>query len=239
MNGFMAALLIAAFIWAISALLFLRYRVKAFGKRKLFAKAAGNTRDGAIYAFTRGMLPGAKENVRENLTGYALGVAYHTGIFASFVILARYIICAYSLPFVFHVPPSITYLAHTLCVLLLALGAAAGVSLLVRRVFSHTLRGLSCPDDYISNILATATIALALASLLTPQTSLTAAPEFPPASGLALRLTQAWLISAIIFFVYIPIGKTRHCLFFFITRYNLGAFFGRRGCMPPQKKGGA
>jgi hypothetical protein len=225
LNGAMATLLVAAAAWTVLALLFLYFRAKSYGKRKLFAKAAGganSVRRGAIYAFTSGMLPWAKESVRENLISYALGVAYHLGIFASFALLARFIICAFGRSFVFHLPHAVIALAQTLIVLSLCLGVIGGVSLLVKRAVNPVLRGISCPDDYISNILATAAAALALASHLTPRA----------------WLTQAWLITGIILLVYIPMGKMRHCLFFFITRYNLGAFFGRRGCMPPQSLGG-
>ena len=64
-------------------------------------------------------------------------------------------------------------------------------------------------------------------------------PQFPvrPA-GLRLDLQPRpadglWLAEAVLLLVYAPLGKIRHCLFFFTTRYQLGAFFGRRGTFPP------
>ena len=42
-------------------------------------------------------------------------------------------------------------------------GALCGTGLLAKRAFTPRLRGLSCPDDYLSNLLATAFVALAFA----------------------------------------------------------------------------
>ena len=38
-----------------------------------------------------------------------------------------------------------------------------------------------------------------------------------------------YYIAFSIFLIWIPIGKTRHLLYFFYARYHLGAFYGRRG----------
>jgi hypothetical protein len=40
-----------------------------------------------------------------------------------------------------------------------------------------------------------------------------------------------YIISAITF-VYVPLGKIRHCLYFFFSRIFFGKFFGRRGVLP-------
>ena len=88
-------------------------------------------------------------------------------------------------------------------------GAAAGLGLLGKRLATPQLRGLSNADDFISNLLVTGFAALA---------------------GLAPRLLP-WAATALL--VYIPLGKIRHCVFFFLSRYHLGAFFGRRGSFPP------
>ena len=79
------------------------------------------------------------------------------------------------------------------------------------------LRGLSVPDDYVANALTTAFVALAGASRVSP------------------ALTPAWLLSACLLFVYLPVGKIRHCVFFFSSRAHLGAFFGFRGVFPPTR----
>lgn len=92
------------------------------------------------------------------------------------------------------------------------LGAVAGCALLAKRIVKPHLRGLSNADDFVSNLLATGFAALAAGA---PATS---------------RLLP-WALAALL--VYIPLGKIRHCVFFFLSRYHLGAFFGRRGTFPP------
>lgn len=90
-------------------------------------------------------------------------------------------------------------------------GAAAGAALLARRLLKPDLRGLSGADDFVANGLATGFAALAGAS------------SFLPAAARILP----WWCAALLF--YVPLGKIRHCVFFFTSRYHLGAFFGRRG----------
>lgn len=94
-------------------------------------------------------------------------------------------------------------------------GAAAGLALLAKRVAVPHLRGLSNTDDYLSNLLVTLVATLAGAALFTPS-----AHRFLP-----------WACTALL--LYLPLGKLRHCAFFFLSRYHLGAFFGRRGTFPP------
>jgi len=104
--------------------------------------------------------------------------------------------------------------ARPLPVLALA-GALAGCVLLARRMAEPHLRGLSNADDFVSNALATAFMGLAAASAALP--------------GAARALP--WACAALL--VYVPLGKLRHAVFFFLSRYHLGAFFGRRGSFPP------
>jgi nitrate reductase gamma subunit len=219
-DGFFLGLILLSALWALSALLFVWFSARAYGKRELFAKAAGSANLGAAYAFTVGMLPWAKESIRENLLSYAMGIAYHLGIFTAFAITA--INTVYSIfpaalfPSFGHPYPKIVTISF---LLLLAMGVIGGISLFVKRIVNPTLRGISCPDDYISNFLATSFVSLALLSIL---------------AGEAWA-SRIWLACTIVLLAYIPFSKIRHCLFFFSTRYHFGAFFGRRGCMPPSK----
>jgi hypothetical protein len=95
--------------------------------------------------------------------------------------------------------------------ILLGCGALGGLGLWLKRLLLPELRGLSHLDDFVSNGLATVFVALALTGP-----------------------TTAWLLSAILLLLYVPLGKLRHCLFFFVARRHLGAFFGRRGVFPPE-----
>ncbi|WLT31647.1 hypothetical protein [Geothrix sp. PMB-07] len=189
---------IAAGVWAAAGLLLLRARVRAFGSRQPFAAAAGDPAAGIRYAFTGAMSPGAKESVREHLPSYGLGLAFHGGIFTAFALLALRLA-------EFGVPRSLWLGARAL----LVLGVVGGLGLLLKRLLKAELRGLSRPDDVVSNLLATGFVALALIP------------------------GPAWLVSAILLLVYTPLGKIRHCLFFFVARSHFGAFFGRRGVFPP------
>ncbi len=94
-------------------------------------------------------------------------------------------------------------------------GSLGGCALLLKRILRPHLRGLSCVDDYLSNGLATAFAALAGLAVFFPD------------------LASAWMLETTALLIYVPLGKIRHCVFFFSTRYHSGAFFGRRGVFPP------
>ena len=158
-----------------------------------------------FYAFGAGMSPWAKESVREHLPSYFLGVFYHLGIFAALALLLLQLA---------NIAPADPILA--LARIATAAGALAGTGLLGKRLLTPELRGLSCPDDYLSNLLATAFSALAFSAALAPAL----VPVF-------------WAEAALLFF-YIPLGKIKHCCFFFSTRFALGAHLGRRGVFPPR-----
>lgn len=196
--------LLLAGLWAAGALLLQHQQAKAFGPRTLFSKPAGKAGDGVLYAFTKGMSPWAKESVRMNLPAYAAGMAFHAGVFTAFALLVA-AVARVELPALVRVPVQV----------LLAVGALGGVALLVKRSIKPQLRGLSTPDDFVSNLLSSCFVLLALVSTFAP------------------GAVPVWEIEALLLLVYVPLGKIRHCFFFFTTRYHLGAFFGRRGSFPP------
>jgi hypothetical protein len=189
---------IAAAACAAMGLVLLHRQAGAHGERVLHAPAAGDAAAGVRYAFTGAMSPGAKESVREHLPSYVAGLAYHGGIFAALLLLVT-ALCGLPLP------APLRWLSQGL----LTLGVAGGAGLLLKRLLKPELRGLSHPDDFLSNLLATAFVALALTG------------------------GTPWLLSTILLLVYAPLGKIRHCLFFFVAWRHLGAFFGRRGVFPP------
>lgn len=90
----------------------------------------------------------------------------------------------------------------------------AALFLLVRRVVSPVLRAMSAPDDFVS-ILAVAAL-LALAAL----------------HGFGATDPAVLLAYAIPFLVYLPLGKLRHSIFFFVSRADFGRRLGYRGSMP-------
>ena len=136
-------------------------------------------------------------------TAYLLGIVYHTGIFSGILFLLLQI---------FDIVPGTILLVIIQGAL--AGGASAGIFLFLKRTFSPVLRAISCPDDFVSNILVDGFLVLALLV------------------SLGQSLSTAWYVVAIVLFLYMPLGKIRHCAFFFTTRIFHGIFFGRRGVFP-------
>ncbi len=163
----------------------------------------GNISHGIQYAFTTGMMPWAKESTRIHMVAYLRGIGFHIGIFAA---IGAVIISPVwgSLP---------APLSWTLFVVL-ALGALLGAAGGIMRVAEHNLRGLSLPDDHFAVWLTTLFITVA---------------------GLAV-INEAFMIPMYVIsaltFVYVPLGKIRHCLYFFFSRLFFGKFFGRRAVFP-------
>lgn len=201
------ALALAA-LWALVGLLLAWRRAKGFGPKRYRAAAAGSGSAGVRYAFGAGLLPSAKESVRTHLLSWGAGIAYHAGLFAALALLALF---AAGMA----LPPLAAKGIGTLALV----GALAGAGLLTKRAASGVLRPLSVPDDYLSNTLAT--VAAALAGL----------------AALGLVPAAAALVAGIVLLLYLPLGKIRHCFFFFPARYAFGVFFGRRGVFPPEPGG--
>ncbi len=195
---------LAAAAWSLLALLFQLWRVRGYGKRVLFAAPAGEPLRGVIHAFGPAMSPWAKESVTMNLPTYVAGMAYHAGILSAPGALGL------ALSRLEPPAPALWALRG-----LLAAGALGGLALLVKRAWKAHLRGISCPDDYLANLLTTGFVGLTLSATFLP------------------GLHGWWKGLAIVLLLYVPLGKIRHCLFFFSTRWHLGAFFGRRGVYPP------
>ncbi len=180
-------------------------RARAYGRRPLYAPAAGSAARGVLYAFGPGMSPTAKESTRTHPWAYALGVAYHLGVFAAFGCLLLLLFDA--------APDPAGIPARAFGVLLFA-GVLGGLGLLVRRYTTAHLRGLSVPDDAVANLLTTGFVALAAARLRSPAAE------------------PALLATAMLLLCYVPLGKIRHCVFFLVSRRHLGRHFGRRGTFP-------
>jgi hypothetical protein len=191
--------------WTILALAFLHLKAKLYGKRTLYSTPAGDSAQGVLYAFTKGMAPWAKESVMLNLPSYGAGMVFHAGVFTAFSLLLVALIGL-------ELPSFLLFLVRVLA----TAGTLGGLGLLAKRAVKPQLRGLSSPDDFVSNLLSTLFVGLALAWTFHP------------------TLASLWMCEAILLLVYAPLGKIRHCFFFFTTRYHLGAFFGRRGTFPPQ-----
>jgi hypothetical protein len=194
-------------LFALVALTVLVLRTLSFGRRPFYSRDSGSKVSGIVYVFGRGMMPWEKESARKHPLTYIAGVVYHAGIFAALFFL----FCA-----VFSLSPPRALLL-VLRVALVA-GGACGLSLFLKRVFSRTLRKLSCPDDYAANAVVTLFVIIAALRAWQP--------------GVATPVEQLFYVVSILMFLYVPAGKIRHCFFFFYSRVLLGIFFGRRAALP-------
>lgn len=177
------------------------------GKPVDYAVPSGDTTKAVMYSFTGAMSPAKKESAYLHLPVYAAGILYHLGTFLS--ILIFFLLLA-------GVVPSSTI--RGIISMFLILTTLSGLWILIRRAFDRTLRSLSNPDDYISNVLVTLFQALTIGVLFS---ELLLAPYFIAVSALML---------------YLPLGKLKHAVYFFAARYHLGYFFGYRGTWPPVKQ---
>lgn len=163
----------------------------------------GNIPHGIAYAFTTGMMPWAKESTRIHLIAYLRGIGFHIGIFTA---IGTVILS----PLWGFLPPLLSSTLFWVLIPGALLGAAGGLM----RLAEHNLRGLSLPDDHFAVWLTTLFIAV---------------------TGLGLVfeafVVPMYIVSALTF-AYIPLGKIRHCLYFFFSRTFFGKFFGRRAVFP-------
>jgi nitrate reductase gamma subunit len=79
-----------------------------------------------------------------------------------------------------------------------------------RRATTPLLRAISAPDDYASNLLVVAWLVSGAVAVFLPARA-------------------AFLGTTIALALYAPLGKIRHCVFFFLARGLFGARLGRRG----------
>ena len=192
------------------ALVALAFSMSAFASRwaqmqKLpFAKDRSIPKDsatkGILYAFTLGMAPWSKESTRIHMLAYLRGIAFHVGIFAG---LAAFLASPWF--------ETIPLIVRVVFAILTGFGAAMGVVGALMRVVEHNLRAISTPDDHASVWLVTI--------FLAAMTIVLGATAFVPAM---------WVIAAAML-VYAPLGKIRHCIYFYFGRLFFGIHIGRRG----------
>jgi len=178
-----------------------------FNKKKLYSVPQGNGLKGIIYALGRGLAPWEKESALKHLPTYLAGIFYHIGIFAALFYL-------FSLAIPFHLG---SFIMPIIRVSIFA-GILCGMGLFIKRSLKPHIRRISCPDDFVSNLLVDGFLILALIDTYRG------------------NLRAVFFTVVIILLLYIPVGKIRHCFFFFYSRILFGFFFGRRGVLP-QKLG--
>jgi len=170
----------------------------------------GNPNVGVAYALSLGMLPWAKESTRRHAMAYLRGVGFHLTIF---LVLVLFILS----PWLSLLPGLVRLGLAFLC----GLGSLMALLGFVSRFIEKSLKALSTPDDYFAILLVSLFQACSAAMLL----NLDFLPLF-------------YLLSALVF-VYMPLGKIRHCIYFVFSRLFFGRFFGRRAVLPhSQQKAG-
>lgn len=205
MLSFLKYGVVFSFLFSVISLSILVIKTFFFGKKVLYAEPRGDGKKGILYAFGRGMMPWEKESARKHLPTYIGGMLYHTGIFVALIYLFFQIFhSGLSRPVVF------------LLRLLMSLGILSGLVLLFKRILLQTMRKISCPDDFFSNILVNLFLICAIVHTFVAQTA------------------SLFFLMSTVMFLYIPVGKIRHCFFFFYVRILFGLFYGRRNILPPK-----
>jgi nitrate reductase gamma subunit len=163
----------------------------------------GDPGAGVAYALTLGMMPWAKESTRRHALAYLRGVGFHLMVFLAFgLFLAS--------PWLGVFPAWLRLGLAILC----GIGSLLALMGFVSRIVEKSLKSLSMPDDYFAILV----VSLFLAS----------------SAGMLLQSTLLpffYLASALVF-IYMPLGKIRHCIYFVFSRLFFGRFFGRRGVLP-------
>jgi len=168
-------------------------------------------KEGVVYANTIAMMPNQKESAYLHLPSYATGMLFHIGLFCCllFFVLSFF-------PFFNNWIGGCNW--HYVLAIPTALGTVCGIILFVRRLVSKDLKPFTMPDDYIS---------CGLVTFFQLMTTL-----YLCCSTCCGSVTILYYISSILLFLYMPLGKLRHAVYYFAARYHLGFFYGWRNVWP-------
>lgn len=209
---------IAAFCFCVLLFIVRFLHLLKLGAPKDLSKPAGKVSDGVLYSCTVAMLPQNKESAYLHLPTYTAGILFHIGNFlslASFVWLFIAILLGLY-------PSAESYkvitIIHYVIMAILAISSICGLAVLVKRVCKKELREISSFDDYFSNLVCSLMQIFTILYLL---------------CATCFQIPYFLMISIV--FIWMPLGKIKHLLFFFMARYHLGFFYGRRGSWPPAK----
>ena len=212
----MQYLAIAATLYCIVSLLVHFVKIVHLGAPKDKSEPSGSVKEGVLYANTRAMMPDQKESAYLHIPSYAVGMLFHIGLFCSllFFVLSffpffnNWIGSGCNWHLILAIPP--------------AIGTVCGLILFFRRLFSKDLKVLSMPDDFISTGLVTFFLLMTTLYLCL--------------STCCGSVTILYYISSILLFLYMPLGKLRHVVYYFAARYHLGFFYGWRNVWPNHEK---
>lgn len=194
---------LAALFVCVAGLSYRVVRLIRMGTPHDYSRPLGNPGDGIRYSFLGAMNPAHKESAYLHLPTYAAGLIFHLGTFLSFALL----------PFFFF-EFQLSGLVSKTIIVILAVSGSCGIGIFVKRIALKKLRSLSNPDDYVSNLLVT---------LFQSCTIVVVANE---------SFAPIYFVFAGLLLLYLPLGKLRHFLYFFVARYQLGFHYGWRGVWP-------
>lgn len=201
---------LAAFSVCFFSFLYKFFCLVKMGSPKDLSQKSGDVKGAVIYSCIKAMSPSNKESAYLHMPTYAAGILYHIGTFITLPLFVVFMILSVS---GMSVPEGFYGISLVISIVLFAT-SLSGLIILLKRIFSKELKSFSGPDDYISNIITT------LAQLATALYIVTST------AGAFYFVVMA------LFFLWLPIGKTRHLLYFFFARYHLGFFYGWRGTWP-------
>jgi len=185
--------------------LFHFFRLIRLGKPIDYSTPEGSVSSAIKYSFIGAMSPVKKESAFLHLPTYIAGIVYHLGTFLALIIF-----------FPLLLGMQFNTLFSLIVSLFLLVSFGFGLGLFLKRLVKKGLRDLSSPDDYISNALVT------LFQLMT--ILVLNIPSFVP----------VYFILSSLLWIYIPVGKLMHVIYFFAARVQLGYFYGWRGVWPPK-----
>lgn len=199
---------ITSLIFSVALFSYQFARLVILGRPHDLSVSSGNVTKGIVYSFTKAMAPGAKESAYLHMPTYAGGIIYHLGTFLS---LGLFFVLITGFP-------TLNYSLKSIFSVLLFISFIAGFAILMKRIINKDLKSLSGLDDYISNGVTSLIQLFTAVYLLVPD-----AETF-------------YYLSVSLFFIWLPLGKTKHLLFFFFARYHLGFFYGWRGTWPQKSE---
>jgi hypothetical protein len=171
-----------------------------------YSRPKGYQKSAIVYSFFGAMNPAKKESAYLHIPTYTAGLLYHFGTFISIFLFFTFISN-------FHLNGTISWIL----IFILGFSCLSGLGILLKRIAMKKLKFLSSPDDYISNVLVTLFQLFSLCMLFEES------------------FVSIYFLIVSLLLLYIPIGKLKHMLYFFVARYQLGLFYGRRGIWPSGK----
>lgn len=190
------------------------FKIIKLGAPKDLSTKSGSVAQGVLYANTAAMLPTQKESAYLHLPTYSMGIIFHIGIFAGMLVFILSFFPFFSRWFA---QGEWYHLALASCFLI---SASCGLALFIKRLINKNLSSLSNLDDFLSN------------GFTTLFQYMTALYLFFPTCQC---VNVAYYLIVALLFLYMPLGKLKHVLYYFSARYHLGFFYGRRNVWPPKK----